>query len=141
MVVVGADIAWRPLLREVSERYGAQVVSVDLQDPGTVTRRGLLNQVLKGLGSRHQVPDGPGDLAEFDRIISTMPLPVRIALSHFDLAAHRRDYDVDLFSTLRWMIMETRKLVLLAQSRTPFAALLPSDHPLSAIDIATVVLK
>ena len=36
--------------------------------------------------------------------------------------------------------METRKLVLLAQSRTHFAALLPREHPLSAIDIKTVEL-
>ena len=36
--------------------------------------------------------------------------------------------------------METRKLVLLIESRTPFEALLPDDNPLSCIDIKTVAL-
>ena len=38
-------------------------------------------------------------------------------------------------------MMDMRKLTLLVQSRTPFAALLPRDHPLSDIDIKTVELR
>jgi len=65
-----------------------------------------------------------------------------VALSHFDLAAHRDYYDVDLFAALKFLVMENeRKLTLLVQSRTAFGALLPKNHPLSEIDIKTVELR
>ncbi len=64
----------------------------------------------------------------------------RVALLHFDLAAHREAYDLDLFVALRYLIMESRVLVLLVVSRTAFSSLLPGDHPLSAIDMAKIEL-
>ncbi|MDD5320114.1 MAG: hypothetical protein PHD43_05775 [Methylococcales bacterium] len=72
-----------------------------------------------------------------------MTRPVsHVALSHFDLAAHRDYYDVDLFAALKFLVMENeRKLTLLVQSRTAFGALLPKNHPLSEIDIKTVELR
>ncbi|MCP5126732.1 MAG: hypothetical protein H6973_14160 [Gammaproteobacteria bacterium] len=57
------------------------------------------------------------------------------------MAPHRSYYDVDLFAALRFLMMDMRKLTLLVQSRTPFAALLPKDHPLSDLDIKTVELR
>jgi len=65
----------------------------------------------------------------------------RVVLTHFDMAPHRSYYDVDLFAALRFLMMDMRKLTLLVQSRTPFAALLPKDHPLSDLDIKTVELR
>lgn len=62
-------------------------------------------------------------------------------MTHFDLTVHRADYDVNLFSALRHLVMESRKLVLLIQSRQPFASLLPRGHPLSEIDVRTVEIK
>ncbi len=50
-------------------------------------------------------------------------------------------YDVNFFAALRYMCMDMRKLTLLIQSRTPFGALLPRDHPLSDMDIKTVELR
>jgi hypothetical protein len=45
-----------------------------------------------------------------------------------------------LFSSLRWLVMEARQLVLLAQTSVPIANLLPPKHELSVIDFKTVEL-
>jgi hypothetical protein len=46
-----------------------------------------------------------------------------------------------LFSALRYLITEERKLVLLIQSRLHFVHLLPEDNPLSSIsNLVTVEL-
>ena len=85
------------------------------------------------------MPPVPGDLAVLHRVLSARPGSA-VALLHFDFVQHRK-YGVDLFSALRVLLMDLRKLVLLAQSRTPFAALLPKKHPLSSIDMKTVELQ
>ena len=64
-----------------------------------------------------------------------------LALVHFDLVPERSAYGLDFFSTLRYLIMESKTVSLLIQSRNHFVNLLPSNHPLSAIDMATVELK
>jgi hypothetical protein len=78
------------------------------------------------------VPDEPGDLVALDRALSNRSVS-RLAIVHFDLVRSRSSYgyDVNLFGALRYLTMDSRKLVLLNQSRQPFANLLPENHPLS----------
>ena len=61
---------------------------------------------------------------------------------HFDQVQHR-DFGVDYFTTLRYLVTEQRKLMLLIQSRAPFETLLRAEERsiLSHLDIATVELR
>lgn len=139
-LVVKNGVNWRALLEHLVNDYPLGLAQVDLQDPDTTSRRGLLATIAKALGARAALPDKPRDLADFKALLETRS-NARVALAHFDLAPYRRYYDVDLFAALRFLMMERRKLTLLVQSRTPFAALLPRDHPLSDIDVKTVELR
>jgi len=142
-VVVGAGARWRPLfdqLRHDLASEGRRLARVDLQRGLTASRRGLIGELLAELhGASLPIPPEPDDLAEFDRQIAAREKSW-LAIEHFDLVAHRPQYGVDLFSALRYHLMESRRLVLLVQSHTPFATLLPRAHPLSAIDMQTVEL-
>src|SRR5512135_1734298 len=139
--IVGAGVRWKPLiedLRRDSSLAGLGVV--DLENPLTASRPGLVGAILRACGVTSPVPDKPNDLVELGRVL-TSHHTARVALIHFDWAAHRPEYELDLFAALRYLTMESRKLVLLIQSRTPFTALLPHDHPLSSIDLKTVELR
>jgi hypothetical protein len=63
-----------------------------------------------------------------------------LALTHFDCVKDRSHYGPDFFHSLRWLVMDARQLVLLAQSRMPIATLLPPQHDLSLIDFKTIEL-
>lgn len=139
-LVVDNGVNWRSLLEHLINDHSLRLVSVDLQDPDTTSRRGLLVAIAKALGERVSLSDKPQDLADFKALLAARS-KTRIVLTHFDLATRRRYYDVDLFAALRFFMMDMRKLTLLVQSRAPFAALLPKDHPLSDIDIKTVELR
>jgi hypothetical protein len=105
-----------------------------------VTRRGLIADILNACGSRRPVPNEPEDLPHLGEIIEARSVTL-LALIHFDLVAARPHYALDFFSTLRHLMMDTKKLVLLIQSRDHFANLLPANNPLSDIDIKTVELR
>ena len=139
-LVVDKGVNWRALLEHLVNDYPLGLARVDLEDPDTTSRRGLLAAIAKALGERVLLPDKPRDLADFKALLEARS-HTRVALTHFDLAPRRRYYDVDLFAALRFLMMDMRKLTLLVQSRTSFAALLPKDHPLSDIDIKTVELR
>ncbi len=139
-LVVENGVNWRALLEHLANDYPLGLARVDLQDPDTTSRRGLLATIAKALEARVVLSDEPRDLSDFKALLMSRS-STRVALTHFDLAPHRRYYDVDLFAALRFLMMDRRKLTLLVQSRTPFAALLPRDHPLSDIDIKTVELR
>lgn len=139
-LVVGNGVNWRALLEHLVNDYPLGLARVDLEDPDTTSRRGLLAAIAKALGERVSLPVEPKDLADFKALLAARS-KTRIVLTHFDLATRRRYYDVDLFAALRFFMMDMRKLTLLVQSRAPFAALLPKDHPLSDIDIKTVELR
>ena len=143
LVVGGAGVRWRPLIVQLAADLAAErrrLAVVDLERGSTVPRRGLIGEILAALnGTPVPVPAEPEDLAEFDRQIAGRAKSW-LAIEHFDLAARRPQYGVDFFSALRYHLMESRRLVLLVQSRAPFATLLPHDHPLSAIDVQTVEL-
>ncbi|HEX5270180.1 MAG TPA: hypothetical protein VFW33_06835, partial [Gemmataceae bacterium] len=91
-------------------------------------------------GMHGTLPDKPNDLVAFAAHLKALPF-ARLAIAHFDLAAHRHaEYGVDLFAALRHLVMTQKKLGLLLQSRQPLAALLPTNHPLSEINVKTTVI-
>jgi TIR domain-containing protein len=139
-LVVDGNVAWRELLADLQRGNLADLVQVNLEKPATASRRGLAAEILRAFGMTAPVPPEPEDLAELDRFLSARQQG-RLALTHFDLAAHRPAYGIDLFAALRYLVMDSRQLVLLVQSRRPFATLLPEGHPLSAIDLKTVELR
>ncbi|MBV8230032.1 MAG: toll/interleukin-1 receptor domain-containing protein [Planctomycetaceae bacterium] len=141
-LIVGAGVRWRPLIEDLRRDSSlAELGIVDLEDPVTASRPGLVGAILQACGvTGVSVPAKPNDLVELGRVL-TSHRTARVALIKFDLAAHRPEYELDLFAALRYLTMESRKLVLLVQSRIPFAALLPHDHPLSSINLTTVELR
>jgi len=139
-LVVDGDVGWRPLIADLQRGDLTDLAIVNLEKPATVSRRGLVAEILRALGMTAAVPAEPEDLPELERFLSARQRS-RLALTHFDLTANRPIYGVDLFSTLKYLVMESRKLVLLVQSRHPFATLLPAGHPLSEVDLQTVELR
>ncbi len=139
-LVVQGHVNWRGLIDHIAHDHLADLAVVNLEDPDTTSRRGLLTTIGTALGARAALPDEPRDLAAFSDYLKARSPVARVTLTHFDLAPFRPYYDVDLFASLRYWIMDARKVVILAQSRTPFGTLLPRPHPLSDIDIKTVEL-
>lgn len=114
-----------------------RVPMVDLQHPLTRKTTGLAQAICEAL-------DGPTaravrSLDDLFDMLDGRPIS-HLALTHFDLARSRR-YPIDLFNTLRYHVMDSRKLVVLIQSKRAFGELLPSDNPLSTIDVKTVELR
>ena len=140
LVVSSSSVQWRGLIEHLHADCLPDLENIDLQRPVTASRRGLVSEILQACGSPADVPPEPEDLVLLDRVLSARRMS-RLALLHFDLAQYRDGYGIDLFAALRYFLMDSRKLVLLVQSRTPFAALLPRENPLSAIDIKTVELR
>lgn len=138
LVVTGYP-KWNELIAHIQTDLLKQLGVVDLDKGSTASRRGLVTEVLKAFGVTRPVPAEPEDLIELDAALSARTMS-HIAMLHLDNTI-RRNYGTDLFSTLRYLIMESRKLALLAQSRQPFAGIVPQDHPLSAIDLKTVELN
>jgi hypothetical protein len=138
LVVTGA-VKWDPIIDDLVRMPSLKLANVDLLDPGTVSRRGLIRKILNALGVNTPIPHPPEDLPEFARVIENIGKS-RLVLRHFDMVLNRPDYGVDLFAAIRFFVMDKQQLVLLAQSRTPFSALLPRDNPISKIHVETVEL-
>lgn len=140
-LVVKDNPRWREMIEHLGAAHLPELRTVDLARGATASRRALVEELLKACGVNQPVPAPPEDLVVLDRALSACPTPSRVALLHGDLIAGRPDYDINLFAALRSLIMDARKLVLLVQSRRPFAQLVPHDHPLSMIDIKMVELN
>lgn len=138
-LLVSGDPAWHSLIDDLHENYITDLGIVDLLRPAANSRRGLVAEILKAVGSPVAVPPEPEDLVVLDHELSSRPL-TRLALQHFDLVTRPQYFHPDLLNALRYLVMESRKLVLLAQTRRPFAALLP-DQPISKITIQMVELR
>lgn len=138
LVVTGYP-KWKELIAHIQTDWMKQLGVVDLDKGSTASRRGLVKELLGACGIQRPVPPEPEDLIELDGAISARGMS-HIAMLHLDNSISRR-YGTDLFSALRFLIMESRKLALLAQSRQHFSQLVPQDHPLSAIDLKTVELN
>jgi hypothetical protein len=138
--VVNEKANWRALMGDVLESLQRPARQLDLDQGATKTRAGFVNSILGK--PAHSLPiGGPGfELVELDVAVRGMPGGFTLAISHFDHMSSQFKADADLFDVLRNLIMDTRKLVLFVQTRTPFATLLPGDHRLSKIDIKTVEL-
>ena len=139
-LVVTGQPKWRELIHSLRGGQLADLGLVDLNSGATASRRGLIAEILSVCDFTKAVPPPPEDLVVLDRAIKQRTF-TRLALSDFDRASTRHDYDIDLFASLRHLIMDARKLTVLIQSRKPFLSFLPPEHPLSSIDIRTVELK
>ena len=144
--VVKGRVELRPLINLIARDFLKALGIVDLDSGATVSREGLVAEILKACGLRTGVRRRPNDLVALDRI-GERDTVSRVALLHFDNIA-RRNYGPDLFSSLRYLVMERRKLVLVIGSRSPFETLLsqppflPSDYSSSHnIDFKTVELR
>lgn len=132
---------WRKLIDHIQEDYPLELGVVDLENPMTASRRALVGEMLNAIGINVSVPDPPEDLVVLGRAFDARSKPARLALFHFDMVKQRQQYEIDLFSSLRYLMTEKRKLVLLIQSRMNFVELLPTEHPLSSIsNLKTVEL-
>ena len=143
LVVLGPDLAWRQILADASSRVPGGLPLIDLEEPRTIPRDGLVAAMLRAVGVHQPVKPPPHDLGQLGDTLAHKTRS-RIGLLHFELVAERErseSYGVNLFTTLRHVIMDRKNLTLLAQSRAPFGVLCPTGHPLSVIDIRTVELK
>lgn len=134
---------WRELIIHIQQSNPLALGIVDLADGVAASRRGLVTEILKALGSTTPVPPKPEDLVTLAQTLSMRSNPAQIALLHFDMVMQHEDYknDVELFAALRNLVTEKRKLILLIHSRAHFGELLPTNHPLSSItDLKTVEL-
>ena len=139
-LVVHGDVRWQGVISSLRAQSALKLVSVDLEAGATAPRDGFVIAVLEALGAARNIPPPPRDLQEFERAVRARGLS-RVALLHFDMVLYRPDYDLNLFASLRHLVMTERNLVLLVQSRAPVATLLPQGHQLSHIDFATVELR
>jgi hypothetical protein len=139
-LLVRGEAPWRRLLGHLKDDHFPHLGAVDLDRGAVVPRRGLVEEILRVLGRPAPVPAVDGeDLVVLDRQLGSGPRSL-LALLHFDHAARRAGYGADLFGSFRHLVMDQRQLQLLIHSRTPFAELVPRDHPLSTLDLTTVEL-
>ena len=132
---------WDELIQEVMNRVDG-LGKVDLESGATTSRKALVEEILRTCGAPTAVPDDKTDLVTLNHVLSKRPVVSRLAMVHFDLVRSRPYYDVDLFATLRNLMMDSRKLVLLIESNEFFVNLLPANHPLSSMTtIKTVELN
>ena len=136
-VVVRGEVDWRAWLDELRETRFSKLADVDLENPAAFPRRPHQRD-LRGR-AQQDVPQPPDDLPELASGFGQAEGPY-VALRHFHRVAERQQYGMDLFSSLRYLVMDARQLVLLVQTRQPVATLLPPGHELSKIDFKTVEL-
>jgi hypothetical protein len=143
-LVVKGPVKWRALVDHLAETLGPKSFGmVSLDSAATVSREGLVAEILRacGLASVARISNG---LEALNRIAERETVS-RLAILHADNIVQRK-YGPDLFSSLRFLTMDQRKLVLMVTSRSPFAALLartpsmPADYESSPIDFKTVEL-
>lgn len=141
-LVVYGKPKWKELMNFIRGRSFHDLEMIDLESGITAARRGLVSEILKACGSSLMTPPEPEDLVTLSEVLRRRVKIAHIAFIHFDMVAYRKQYEVDLFAALRNLMTVERKLVLLIQSRSPFAELLPENHPLSSIsNLQTVEIK
>lgn len=139
-LIVKENPRWRELIKHIGDNHPQGLRIVDLDSGATNSRRALVEELLKAAGANQPVPQKPEDLVILHRALVNRPSTSQIALLHGHRLS-RSDYESDLLSALRNLIMDERKLVLLIHSRRSFAELVVSDPDLSAIDLKTVELN
>lgn len=139
MVTYGR-VKWRELLEHIRKDYFNDFGIIDVQDPRVTTRKALVEEILEQCGTHTIVSKKAGeDLVALGRVISVKISPSRLIIKHFHEVIYRNYYDNELFSSIRYLMTESQKLVLLIQSRKPYAEILPHDNPLSSVTNLKVV--
>jgi len=139
MVTYGR-VKWRELLEHIRKDYFNDFGIIDVEDPRVTTRKALVEEILKQCGTHRIVSKKAGeDLVTLGCVISEKTSPSRLIMKHFHEVICRRYYDNELFSSLRYLMTESQKLVLLIQSRKPYAEILPHDNPLSSVTNLKIV--
>jgi hypothetical protein len=123
LLVTANGVAWRGMIDDLAARPMTRMTRVDLHDPRTIERPGLLGCMLSEGGAVGAIASAPRDLVEFQRVVLSRPTVSRVALLHFDMIRDR-DYGADYVATIRSLAGEARKLVLLIQSHSPLTNLL-----------------
>ncbi|MCB1794189.1 MAG: hypothetical protein KDJ70_07125 [Candidatus Competibacteraceae bacterium] len=106
----------RALVEEATRMGGLNVhtaACVDLEDPATETRLGLLRTLAVAAGCDARSISSEHDLQDFSALLKQRH-PSLIVLTHFERAAGR--YDADLYATLAFLVSDVRALRLLLQA-------------------------
>nr|WP_294545949.1 toll/interleukin-1 receptor domain-containing protein [uncultured Rhodopila sp.] len=122
--IVTSGAKWRELIEDVANRPGKTFPLISMNAGETASRRSLIETILTNLHIQQTVPPPPEDLPVLSRVIKQRSRTL-IGLLRFDYVKDRHDYDKDLHGTLRNLVRDERKLVLLVQSHAPFADVLP----------------
>ena len=138
LVIRNRNVDWRAWFDQFTATRFKDIAVVDLGHPRAVPRNGLISEILKATGrSNAAVPPPPDDLPYLADAFENGSRS-HLALKNFDYVKDRVHYGHDLFRSLRWLVMDARQLVLLAQTHVPIANLLPPEHQVSKIDFKTV---
>jgi len=131
-LVVRGQANWRALRDHLQEAWLPGLALVDLNDPATATLDGLVRSILQASGDVTPVPRSKRAVEALGALKSR-PGKVFLALTHFDnVRAREKTYGQEPFFAL-CDLLESRKLVLLAESRTSIRDLLPPDHAVSGL--------
>jgi hypothetical protein len=135
---------WRELIEHIQQDHCKALGKVDLYNGATDTRRGLVQEMLKACAYSVDVPREKGeDLVTLNEFMVVRSKPALIAMLHFDrVNKYDTGHDMEsLFSALRYLITDEKKLIMLFQSSVHFNELLPKNHPISSItNLKTVEL-
>ena len=137
-LVVQGEPNRKGLVGQLREDLGDLAV-IDLASGATAGRQSLITEILHALGGRGQAQKPPNDLRDLHHSIMEAHGVVRLAFRHFD-QVKSRVYKEDFYSALKHLV-EERKLVLLIESRAPYATLLPATNSLSKVQMKTVELR
>jgi hypothetical protein len=138
LVVLGSPERER-LLAQLKEDLG-ELAIVDLDSGATVGRQNLITEILRELGINGEARRPPNDLDDLHKHLMAARAPVRLAFRHFILNSRVNNYKPDFFSALKHLV-DKRKLILLIESRAPYATLLPLANCLSKLQMKTVELR
>jgi len=140
-LVVSGNPHHQELLDHIRNDYFQDLAIINLYHPDTFNRPGLIMVILNAYGIKCEVPQKPPH--DLKCLTDKLPNGRRLLLGmiHFDYIVQHFHNDVDLFATLRFLVVDSRRLTILAQSRLPFSELLPKKHPLSEMNIRNVTLQ
>jgi hypothetical protein len=71
-LVIKGSVRWQGLISDLLARPTLKLARVDLQNPATVPRRGLVATMLDALGALGDVPHPPEDLPRLGHILATL---------------------------------------------------------------------
>ena len=136
-LLVKGELKWRALVCDIRENHIKDLAVVDLDRGTTESREGLVSEMLEACGLGVGVLGRKKDLPALQKAFDSARHAYNLALLHFD-HVERRGYGPDLFAALRYLVTESRKLVLLLESRRPLADLLGDADP-SSPDLCEIV--